>query len=201
MADETQEEVIETTQGEELEESTEESVETTEDSQETKEDTTESKDDKIPVRSNASYIIERQRRTIEELRSKKDQGEEVDPVKERLDRIEQIALQQSDDRDLLELFEREPDARKYADKIKAYMEHDAYKGVSPEVIYHHLDYSESKAKKDSKRKAADLEANQTRSVGSGIRDTRSSDIKTAEDIRNMSMKEFAEYDRGLNRKS
>ena len=196
MADEiTQEEVVEetTTEGEEVE-STE--VKPTE--VETEEETTE---DKIPVRSNASYIIERQKRTIEKLRSQDEQDEEVDPVAERLDRIEQIALGQADERDLTDLFEREPESRQYVDKIKAYMNHDAYKGVSPEVIYHHLDYKKSKAKLDSKRQAADLEANQTKSVGSGIRETRSSNEKTADEIKNMSLKEFAEYERDLHRKS
>lgn len=197
MADEIAEDVVEETTPEV---ETEESTQVEEPKEETPEEPKQ-EEDKIPVRSTASYIIERKNRQIEKLRSQIETDEEVDPVTERLDRIEQIALGQADDKDLTDLFEREPEAKQYADKIKAYMNHDAYKGVSPEVIYHHLDYQKSKAKTDSKRKAADLEARQTRSVGSGIRDTRSSDTKTAEDIKNMSMKEFMEYDRGLNRKS
>lgn len=189
MEEEIAEEEVEETTPEVEEESTEEPKE------ESKEETEDPKED-IPVRSTASYIIERQKRTIEKLRS---QEESEDPVTERLDRIEEIALGQSDERELNEFFEREPDAKQYAPKMREYMKHDAYKGASPEVIFHHLDYSASKAKTDSKRKAADLEAKQTKSVGSGIRETRSSDQKTAEEIRNMSLKDFAEYERELHR--
>jgi len=154
----------------------------------------------IPVRPAASYIIERQKRTIERLRSKAEEDVEKDespndPIAERLDRIEQIALGQADDRELNDLFISNPDARKYEKRIRAYMGHDAYKAVPPEFIYRALSRDDAAIQADSKRKAADLEARQTRSVGSGIRDTRSRDKKTAEDIRNMTAEEFAEYDR------
>jgi len=193
MADEIAEVIEEEILDTEVEEDVEPESEATEEQSEGTEE-----EEAIPVRSNASFIIERQKRTIEKLRSEESQE---DPITERLNRIEEIALGQSDDKDLTELFEKEPDAKKYASKIRTYMDHDAYKGVSPEVIYHHLDYSEAKTKVDSKRKAADLEARQTRSVGSGIRDTRSSDKKTADDIKNMPMKDFEEYDRELQRQA
>lgn len=163
---------------------------------ETPEEKSSEESEDIPVRSNASFIIERQKRTIEKLRSKPEvETESPDPVVERLDRIEQIAFGQADDRDLNSLFQSDPNAKKYEKRIKAYMQHELYKGVSPEVIYHHLDYQASRSKADSKRKAADLEAGQTKSVGSGIRDTRSKDTKTAEDIKRMTAAEFREYDR------
>jgi hypothetical protein len=160
--------------------------------------------DTIPTRPNASYIIERQRKTIERLRSKSDddveKGEEEevessDDVTSRLERIEQGLMSQADAQDLNEFFTREPDAKKYEKTIKAYMGHTVYKGVPPEVIYAYLDRKNVKSRTDSKRKAADLDAKQTRSAGSSARDTRSKDTRTAEDIRKMTPAEFKEYDR------
>lgn len=190
MAEEVAEEVVEETQPAEVEAEEESKPEP---QAEVKVEETEEKEvPEIPVRPTASYIIERQKRTIEKLRTKE---EAEDPVAERLDRIEQLALGQADDRDLNSFFLEQPQARKYEKQIKAYMGHEAYKAAAPEVIYAYLSRNDRTAEAETKRKVADLEAAQTKSVGSGVRDTRSRDKKTAEDIKNMSEAEFREYDR------
>ena len=157
----------------------------------------EPKPEEIPVRSNASYIIQRQKEKIQKLESKLEETEEPESkpdLEARLERIEQITLSQADDRDLLTFFDKEPEAKKYESRIKAYMGHEAYKGVAPEVIYHHLSYSDTRSEASTRRKAADLEAKQTRSAGSSVRDTRSKDTKTAADIKNMTAAQFRDYD-------
>jgi len=188
-AEEEEEETQETTEGEGDDQTPKTKVEKVETEEESEETTDEESD--IPVRSTASYIIERKNRQLEKLRT---QVKEPEDLNERLDRLEQLALGQSDDKDLTALFEKEPDAKQYEKTIKAYMEHDAYKGVDPLVIYHHLDYQVSAEKTDSKRKAADLEAGQTKSAGSGARESRSKDQKTAQDIKSMTDAEFVEYE-------
>ena len=188
MPEETIEEVTE----DQAEETTEDEgevtpQETTEESEETKEQS-----EVIPVRSNASYIIQRQKEKIARLEAEK--GEDKDPVVERLDRIEELTLGQVEDRELNDFFTKQPEARKFEKTIRAYMDHDAYKASSPEVIYHHVAWDQAQSQADSKRKAADLEAGQTKTAGSSVRDTRRSDKKTADDIRNMTDAEFREYD-------
>lgn len=204
MADNAPEEVLEPTI-EEIEDQETPAVEGEPEPQEAQVEIQE--EPEIPVRSTASYIIARQTRQIEELRSKLNDKEDQpadpisDPVMERIDHLEKIALGQSDDRELHTLFQDNPDAKQYEKRIRAYMEHDAYKGVAPEVIYHHLSYNDARAQKDSKRKIADLEAGQTKTVGSSVRETRSSNRKTAEDIRNMTDEEFLAYDQEQLRKA
>lgn len=170
------------------------------------EEQVEEEEDKIPVRSTASYIIQRKDEKIkklqsqlEELEAQEDPSETPSEIEERLARIEELTLGQVDDKDLTALYEKEPNARKYADKIKAYMEHDSYREVSPEVIYHHLSYQDTQ--KDSKREAADLEAEQSKGVGSSVRNNRSKSEVTAEDIKAMSMDEFAKYEENLQRQA
>jgi hypothetical protein len=202
MADEKEPtEVKEEPQETEISETT---VEDTEESEETKppeepKETTEPEAEEepdIPVRSNASYIIDRQKRTIEKLRSKTDeQEEEPSSLEERLERIEQIALGQADERELTTFFFQEPDAKKYEKQIRVYMSHDAYKAVPPEVIYAYVSRKDRFADADKKRAAADLEAKQTKTAGSSVRDKRSRGTKTADDIKNMTDAEFREYER------
>lgn len=211
MADETLEveEAVEESTEESEEETTEETTEEEEEAseveseEESKEESKEETETVIPVRSNASHIIDRKDKKIAKLEAEladKDVEEEVketvDPdITERLERIEQRQLAQADSNDLSSFFEQEPDARKYEKSIKAYMEHGSYKGAAPEVIYHHVAWKDSQSKTDSKRKAADLEAGQTKSAGSGKRDTKSKDARTATDIKNMTNEEFMAYER------
>ena|SRR3990167_7186325 len=193
MADEIAEEVVETTEAEVEVEEAEEPKESEAEEPEKEPEA----EEVIPVRSNASYIIQRQKAQIEKLRSEQAEEVEEEPksdVEARLERIEQMTLGQADDKDLLTFFDKEPEAKKYESRIKAYMGHDAYKGVAPEVIYHHLSYSDTRSEASTRRKAADLEAKQTRSAGSSVRDTRSKDTKTAADIKNMTAAQFRGYD-------
>lgn len=179
-------------------ESVEEEVETeeeveAEEAQEEVIEAPEKEEKEIPVRSNASYIIERKNKKIEKLQEQVEK--EADPVMERLERIEKLQLEQADDRDLSALFEEEPDARKYEKEIKAYMEHEAYSQVPPSEIYKMVSYNDFQSKKDSKREAADLEAAQTKSAGSSVRGKQAKDKKTAENIKNMTDAEFREYEK------
>lgn len=158
-------------------------------------DSPEEEEEDIPVRPNASYIIERQKRKIEQQREELQQREESDPVEERLKRIEEMVLTQAEDRELSSFLEQNPEAREYQDKIKAYMGHEAYKDVAPEVIFHHVSYNDRQAKRSRKRNAAELDASQSKTVGSDVRETKNPTTKTAEDIKNMTDEEFAEWDR------
>jgi len=192
-AEEPTEEVEEAVEAEEEEASVEEPKE------ESKEESTE--EPVIPVRSNASHIIDRKDRQIAKLKAEiadKDVDvEEVDEpgVSERMARIEQRQDAQVDTTELSSFLETEPDAVPYKDRIKAYMEHDAYKQVPPSEIFKIVSFQDAQSKTNSKRKAADLEAGQTKSAGSGNRDTRSKDAKTASDIKNMTNEEFIAYER------
>ncbi len=91
-----------------------------------------------------------------------------------------------------ELVKAEPEAAKYANHIKAYMAHEAYKGVSPVVIFHHLAFESARMMGAKKRATADLEAKQNRSGGrTVVKDkTNVGNLPSAEDIEGMSDAEF-----------
>jgi len=200
------EETPEVKEEEVVEESTEEPTETEEEveASEVEPEEEQPKEPVIPVRSNASHIIDRKDKQIAKLKAEiadKDGEEEVketvDPnMAERLDRIEQKQDAQIDSGELTSFLDKEPDAVKYKETIKAYMGHEAYKEVPPSEIYKIVSYNDAQSKATSKRKAADLEAGQTKSAGSGKRDTKSKDAKTASDIKNMTNEEFIAYERG-----
>lgn len=169
---------------------------------------------KIPVRSRESHIIARQKRTIERLRSKADDDVDNDDfnndvsdedddrspsaiereVNRQLDPIRESLLSKADEDDLNGLISKEPDAKKYEKRIRAYMKHDAYKSVAPEVIYNHLAWQEAQAIGAKRKQVADTEANQMRNAGSPLREDPGSGEMTAEDIDRMSEKEFAAYE-------
>src|SRR3990167_11252288 len=119
MADEIAEEVVETTEAEVEVEEAEEPKESEAEEPEKEPEA----EEVIPVRSNASYIIQRQKAQIEKLRSEKAEEEDPETIEARLERIEQMAFVQADDRDLVDFFEKEPEAKKYESRIKAYMGH------------------------------------------------------------------------------
>lgn len=96
----------------------------------------------------------------------------------------------ADEAEMQELIASEPEAKKYLNHIKAYMAHEAYKGVSPTVIFHHLAYSSAQALGAKKKQAADLEAKQARGGGRAIVDTKIDGLPSAEDINNMSDADF-----------
>ena len=200
------EETPEVKEEEVVEESTEEPTETEEEveASEVEPEKEQPEEPVIPVRSNASHIIDRKDKQIAKLKAEladKDGEEEVketvDPnMAERLDRIEQKQDAQIDSGELTSFLDKEPDAVKYKETIKSYMGHEAYKQVPPSEIYKIVSYNDAQSKANSKRNAADLEAGQTKSAGSGKRDTKSKDAKTASDIKNMTNEEFIAYERG-----
>lgn len=168
----------------------------------------------IPVRSStAQHIIARKNKTIEKLKSKKDdnKGQAPDPddeddddnlsddargaidkaVDERVAPIVQTLITKADEQELKDLFATEPESKKYEKHIKAYMGHEAYKGVSPTVIYHHLAFNTAQAAGAKKKKVADLEADQNKSGGRGLPGKGAvTDLPSAEDIAEMSEEEF-----------
>lgn len=183
----------------EAEESVEEEAVETE--EEVVEETEEEVEEDIPVRSNASHIIERKNQQIAKLKAQLEEPVEEEPEDDesRLDRVEKALSAQADEAELKSFFDTEPDARTHEKEIRKFMERDEYKEVAPEVIYAYIEKKASVT--DGKRKAADLEAGQSKSAGSGTRDTRSKDDKTASEIKEMTGKEFMEYEKELHRKS
>lgn len=154
---------------------------------------------KVPVRNNASYIIQRKDKKIakleEQLGEKDSEKETPANSEDRLDRMEGMLESQAEERELTALFEKEPDAKRYEKEIREYMSHDSYKKAALEVIYHHVSHGDTASKKASKKAAADLEADQTKSAGSGVRGAKNKDEKTADDIKNMTTAEFVDYER------
>lgn len=172
----------------------------------------------IPVRDNvAQHIIARKNEKIAKLKSKLTEeneeyiaptGEETDDdlsveASEAIDRKLNKAIAPilgklanvADEKEMQDLLRDEPEAKKYANHIKAYMAHDSYKGVSPKVIYHHLAWTNSQALGAKKKSAADLEASQTKSGGRSIVDNATAgDFPSADDIENMDEKEFAKME-------
>lgn len=94
------------------------------------------------------------------------------------------------------LVKSDPDASKYVNHIKAYMQHDAWKNVPPEAIYHHLAWNNAKSLGAKKKKAADLEAEHGKDGGGrNITENPSPDgLPTAEDIAGMSEEDFAKME-------
>ena len=172
----------------------------------------------IPIRkSNASFIIGRQKNKIKKLESKTDKDEEADDtevetdeddsdngisdgakkvidkaVDEKIKPLIKSIVSKADEDELKELISSDPDAKKYEKHIRAYMGHEAYKGVPPEFIYHHLAFKNAQALGAKKRNAADLESKQTKSGGKAtVKDKGElGGLPSAEDIENMSEKEF-----------
>lgn len=100
-------------------------------------------------------------------------------------------VSKADEDEVNALFTTEPEAKKYAQHIKAYMGHDMYKGVPPSVIYHHLAFNNAQAVGAKRKQAADFEASQARGGGRVVPPKgSSSDIPSAEDIQGMSEEEF-----------
>lgn len=173
----------------------------------------------IPFRrSMAQHIIARQSATIKKLQSKKDEEgedytpEESDEDEEDLPKETRSVISKeisktiapllgklasdADEKELQTLLSTEPEAKGYVNHIKAYMAHDAYKGVSPSVIYHHLAWANSQALGAKKKQAADLEAKQSKGGGRNIIDTKTpGNLPSASDIENMSSEEFKKMEK------
>ena len=173
----------------------------------------------VPIRrSAAQHIIARKNKKIEKLESKdknKDDDKGDDPeedeedgdltddarkaidkgIEKRIAPIKKILVSEADAQELKELFADEPEAKKYEKHIKAYMGHDVYKGVSPEVIYHHLAFNASIALGAKQKKVADKEADLNKNGGRTLAPKGSvGDLPSAEDIAAMSDDEFAEME-------
>lgn len=173
---------------------------------------------KIPVRlSVAQHIIARKNDKIKKLESNLKEGDEgyvppadddeddfnlSDDANKAIDKKLEKAIapllgdiaSKAEEKEMQELIASEPEAKKYLNHIKAYMEHEAYKGVSPVVIYHHLAFNSAQALGAKKKKTADLEANQNNSGGRSIVDTKLDGLPTADDISDMSDEDFAKME-------
>jgi hypothetical protein len=166
----------------------------------------------IPLRKfNAQHIIARKDEKIKKLESKLKEGDEgyVPPeegedddqdietrvkssVEKALKPVLDILISKTDEDELQALVKAEPEASKYANHIRAYMTHDAYKGVSPTVIFHHLAWQNAQAIGAKKKKVADLEAGQAKSGGRNLGSDQKGDGKfpTPEEIAEMSEANF-----------
>jgi len=162
----------------------------------------------IPVRSSASQIIARQKRTIEKLRSKVseedvEEDEDESLTDESLGAVQkeiqrQVAplidslVTRADEEELQDLFTKEPGAKSYEKTIRAYMKHDNYRGVPPSFIYKALSFENAKSTGAREKEAADLEAKQMSGAGSTSRPSErpTGDLPTAEEIEDMSDEEF-----------
>jgi hypothetical protein len=175
----------------------------------------------IPVRKSvAEHIIARKNKQIEKLKSNAakpstdpDEDDYVPPAddddddsglsddaRSAVDKVidKKIApllkkvIGDVDENELKDLFSSEPEAKKYEKHIRAYMGHEAYKGVSPSVIFHHLAFSNAQAVGAKRKNAADLEAGQSKGAGRTIKPKGSgaSGLPSAEDIDSMSESEF-----------
>ena len=165
----------------------------------------------VPVRKSVQqHIIARQQDTIKKLRSK--QEDEVEPiedpgkdedltpeaqsvvareVKRAVAPIIQTLVNQADESELQELFETEPEAKDMSKQIRAYMKHPSYKGVPPEVIYHHLAFDKALGGTVKRKTAADREALHQKGGGSTRRpkENLTGDIP---DVNELDDKEFEE---------
>ncbi len=166
----------------------------------------------IPVRkSNAQFIIERKNKKIEKMQSKADKDEDAgaedeledsdlsedaskaidSAVDTRIKPVMDILISKANEEELKDLFSTTPEAKKYENHIKAYLQHDAYKNVAPDVIYHHLAFNNALAIGAKKRTVADTEAKQTKGGGRGLPPKNTvSDLPSAEDIAEMSDEDF-----------
>jgi hypothetical protein len=174
----------------------------------------------IPTRKfNSQQIIARKNEKIKKLESKLKEGDEgyvapeeeeedEGPTDEHVEKIVQKTIapllgklaSDADEAEFQSLVKAEPDAAKYTNHIKAYMAHDAYKGVSPTVIYHHLAWTAAQALGAKRKKAADLDAAQHKSGGRQIIDKGTvGDFPSADEISEMSDEDFKKFDSELER--
>jgi len=204
----------------------EEKTEETDDDSEESEEGEESEDDagkfedtdkpQIPVR-NASFIIQRQKHTIEKLRNKKDteESDEADDeeqeeedvetetpkttdvaseVSRQLKPITERMAREAEESDLADLFKADPEAKGYERAIRAFMKHPAWAQVPPVAIYAYLSREHTLAMGAKMKRVADVEAAQTRGTGSQRRSTKTKkstgDFPTAEEIDEMSDEEL-----------
>lgn len=167
----------------------------------------------ISVRqSNLQHIITRKNETIKKLKSKADDKEDehveiesdeednltedargaIDrAVEKKIKPIVDNLVSKADEDELKRLFTDDPEAKKYEKHIKAYMGHDSYRGVSPEVIYHHLAFNAAQSIGAKKKQVADKEAGLSKGAGRGLPlKTSAGELPTAEDIAGMTDAEF-----------
>ncbi len=174
----------------------------------------------IPVRkSNAQFIIERKNKKIKKLESKADDGADDDKgdtpedeeddsglsedaskaiakeVETKIKPLQDILVSKANEEELKDLFTSTPEAKKYENHIKAYLQHDAYKNVPPDVIYHHLAFNQALAIGAKKKTVADKEAKQSKNGGRGLPPKNTvGDLPSAEDIAEMSEEDFAKME-------
>jgi len=168
-------------------------------------------EEKVPVRksANASFIIQRQKKTIDNLRKGKkeedkenDDGEEdltpesrnlvTREIEKHLAPIKNTLASRADEEELNNLFKDEPEAKNYEKTIRLYMKSEYYKSVPPSVIYHHLAFGEAENSGANKKRIAEKEAKMSRTKGNQKRPTKTSkgNMPSPEEIEDMDEKEF-----------
>lgn len=170
----------------------------------------EGEEDELPS-ARASFIIGRQKQTIEKLRSKKeDKDEELDDlgdpddddtspagikraiaqgISEALAPVTGALAAKADDNEIADLYEQEPLAKAFDKRIRAVMKMPGWEAVPVVAIYHHLSHKSAQKEGARKGKSADREAAHLRGTGHQ-RQAGKTSIKpsewTKEDVDNMS---------------
>jgi len=168
-------------------------------------------EEKVPVRksANASFIIQRQKKTIDNLRKGKkeedkenDDGEEdltpesrnlvTREIEKHLAPIKNTLASRADEEELNNLFDNEPEAKTYEKTIRLYMKSEHYKSVPPSVIYHHLAFGEAENSGANKKRIAEKEGKMSRTRGNQKRPTKTlkGNMPSPEEIEDMDEKEF-----------
>ena len=131
-------------------------------------------------------------------------GEELTPeakkgiskeIARHIEPLRETILKRTDEEELQQLLSQEPDAKEYESSIRKYMDSKAYRDVPPSVIFHHLAFDKAETTGARRRKAADLESEQSRAGGHTRRPIpKENNVPTGEEIDTMDDKEFAELE-------
>lgn len=171
----------------------------------------------IPTR-NASYVIGRQKKVIEKLRSKSTTEEEepssqdddentetertpkpsndvAAEVARQLAPVTEKLASDAQEAELAELFVTDPEAKGYQRAIRAFMKHEAWSQVPAAAIYAYLSREHVLAQGAKRKQVADAEAAHTRGTGNSRRPTKqrsSGSLPSAEEIEEMTDDEIEE---------
>lgn len=188
-----------------------EKAEKSEEGEESDEEEEEEKDEapkEIPTRkSTLQHILARKNKKIEKLEKKEKEDtqeeEEEDDEEDIGKKVEKAVRQQiepfvktlaskADEDELQALIANEPEAKKYENRIRAYMANEHYQGVPPDVIYHHLAFAKSAGITQKKKDIADKEANLNKGAGQTKRKVvrKTGKIPSIEEQENMSDEEI-----------
>ena len=165
----------------------------------------------IPTRASAQHIIARKNKQLEklrsekEMRSKKDDEEDYDDddltpearkamdrrIQSQIDPIVETLTSRVDEDELQSLLKETPEAKGYEKRIRAYMNHPAYKQTPPSFIFKALAFDAAASIGAKKKQVADKEAALNKGAGSPKKLSPGKGVMpSAEEIANMSDADF-----------